>query len=85
MKAGYVTPPPSIPSISEADTRPKITVENSNVHLHVPPAELFLGAATSRGRMNMYVHYDGNVFEDGVVREWLDEVKEAVVWYLGRT
>ena len=33
----------------------------------------------------MYVQYDGNVFEDGVVREWLDEVKEAVLWYLGRT
>lgn len=33
----------------------------------------------------MYVFYDGNVFEDGVVREWLDEVREAVLWYLGRT
>lgn len=52
---------------------------------HALPAELYLGAATSRGRMNLYVRYDGNVFEEGVVTEWLDEVREAVLWYLGRT
>ena len=33
----------------------------------------------------MSVLYDGNVFEEGVVREWLDEVREAVLWYLGQT
>ncbi|KAF8440093.1 hypothetical protein L210DRAFT_2198980 [Boletus edulis BED1] len=82
-KAGYVTPPP--PSDSEAETMAKIAVENLRVHLHTPPAELYLGANTSRGRMNMFVHYDGNVFEEGIVREWLDEVREAVLWYLGRT
>ena len=32
----------------------------------------------------MYVLYDSNVFEEGVT-EWLDEVREAVIWYLGRT
>ena len=64
---------------------PKIVVENSWTHLHTRPAGLYLGAASSRGQLNMYVFYDGNVFEDGVVREWLDEVREAVLWYLGRT
>ena len=33
----------------------------------------------------MLVFYDANVFEEGVVREWLDEVREAVLWYLGQT
>jgi len=33
----------------------------------------------------MYVFYDSNVFEEGVVTEWLDEVKGAVIWYLGRS
>ena len=33
----------------------------------------------------MYVFYDVNVFEEGVIREWLDEVREAVLWYLGRS
>ena len=35
--------------------------------------------------MNLYVQYDANVFEEGVVEEWLNEVREAVVWYLGGT
>lgn len=60
-------------------------MENTETHLHTRPAELYLGAASSRGRLNMYVFYDGNVFEDGIVKEWLDEVKEAVLWYLGQT
>ena len=33
----------------------------------------------------MYAFYDANVFEKGVIREWLDEVREAVLWYLGRS
>ena len=89
VKAGYVTLPiPPLPSSeteAKGDTTPKIVVENVSVYLHARPAELYLGAATWHGRMNVYVHYDGNVFEEAVVREWLDEVREAVVWYLGRT
>ncbi|KAF8124796.1 hypothetical protein EV363DRAFT_1586770 [Boletus edulis] len=87
VKAGYVTPPSSPPSGSEneEDTIPTIVVENTRTHLHARPAELYLGAASSRGELKMYVFYDGNVFEEGVVREWLDEVKEAVLWYLGQT
>lgn len=87
VKAGYITPPslsPS-PSASEADTTPKIAIEHTETHLHTRPSELYLGAASSRGRLNMFVFYDGNVFEEGVVKEWLDEVREAVLWYLGRT
>ena len=33
----------------------------------------------------MHIFYDLNVFEDGVVKEWLDEVRGAVLWHLGRT
>ena len=60
-------------------------VENSGLHLHTRPAELYLSADNSHGRLNMYAFYDSNVFEEGVVTEWLDEVREAVIWYLGRT
>lgn len=55
------------------------------MHLHARPLDLYLGAASSRGCLDMYVQYDSNVFEEGVVKEWLDEVKEAVLWYLGHT
>ena len=53
--------------------------------LHARSEELYLGALTSRGQLNMYIFYDGNVYEEGVAREWLDEVREAVLWYLGQT
>ena len=33
----------------------------------------------------MPVYYDRNVYEDGVVKEWLDKVRGAVLWYLGQT
>ena len=33
----------------------------------------------------MHVFYDRNVFEDEVVKEWLDEVRGAEWWYLGQT
>jgi hypothetical protein len=84
VKAGYVIPPSTSPSASEADTTPKVVVENSGIHIHARPAEFYLTADSSRGRMNMYAFYDGNVFEEGVIKEWLDEVREAVLWYLGR-
>ncbi|KAF8552696.1 hypothetical protein OG21DRAFT_1511193 [Imleria badia] len=84
VKAGYVTPPSPPPSGSEADTTQKITVVNWRTHLYTRPAELILAASTTRGELNMYAQFDGNVFEEGVVTEWLDEVREAVLWYLGR-
>ncbi|KAF8556514.1 hypothetical protein OG21DRAFT_1506443 [Imleria badia] len=64
---------------------PKVAVVNSGIHVHARPAELYLTADSMSGRLNMNVIYDSNVFEDGVVREWLGEVKEAVLWYLGQT
>ncbi|KAF8838028.1 hypothetical protein BDN67DRAFT_955732 [Paxillus ammoniavirescens] len=81
VKAGYIIPP--MPDTSEDKFR--IFVEYSRIHLHTRPGELYLGAATSRGRLHMSVYYDGNVYEETVVREWLDEVKDAVVWYLGQS
>lgn len=77
-------PPPTPPSASEVDTTPKVVVENSRIHIHARPAELYLTADSSHGQINMLTYYDGNVFEEGVLREWLDEVREAVLWYLGR-
>ncbi|KAI9566949.1 hypothetical protein HD554DRAFT_2220850 [Boletus coccyginus] len=84
-KAGYCTPRSHSPSASEVDTTPKVVVENSGIHIHARPAEFYLSADSSHGRLNMYVIYDNNVFEEGLVTEWLDEVREAVIWYLGGT
>ena len=38
---------------------------------------------TSLTHPSRVVHYDGNVYEDALVQEWLDEVRNAVHWYLG--
>ncbi|KAF8556518.1 hypothetical protein OG21DRAFT_1483007 [Imleria badia] len=84
-RAGYVAPPSPLPSGSEADKPPKITVEDWRTHLYTRPAELILAASTTRGQLKMYVHFDANVFEESVVTEWLDEVRDAMLWYLGRT
>ncbi|KAF8553902.1 hypothetical protein OG21DRAFT_1173840 [Imleria badia] len=85
VKAGYSAPPSPPVSTSEAEMTPKVMVENSGIHMHARPAEHYLTADSISGRLNMYVIYDRNVFEEVVVREWLDEVREAVLWYLGQT
>jgi hypothetical protein len=80
VKAGYIVPQAPDPSDDEA----KIVVEYSRLHLHARPAELYVGAATSRKQLHLSVFYDGNVYEESVVREWLEEIKDAALWYLGQ-
>jgi hypothetical protein len=31
----------------------------------------------------MHVFYDGNVYEDAIVEDWLKEVREAAMHFLG--
>lgn len=69
----------------DVDATPRIVVENAMTQLHLRPAELYLGALTWRSQLNMYVFYDRNVYEHEVVKEWLDEVRGAVLWYLGQS
>ncbi|KAF9234348.1 hypothetical protein BU15DRAFT_79099 [Melanogaster broomeanus] len=49
------------------------------------PGQLYLGAVTIHKQLHMKVFYDVNVFEEAIAREWLDEVRDAVVWYLGQS
>ncbi|KAG9314848.1 hypothetical protein JVU11DRAFT_3945 [Chiua virens] len=61
---------------------PETAVENGPIQFCMRPGELYFGATNLGGRMNMNLYYDRNVFEDGVVKEWSDEVKAAVLSYL---
>lgn len=63
----------------------KLVLESSKIHIRARPAELYLTSDNVGGQLNIQVFYDLNVFEEGVVREWLDEVRGAVLWYLGQT
>ncbi|KAG9309502.1 hypothetical protein JVU11DRAFT_10473 [Chiua virens] len=70
-KAGYVTPPPLSSSASAADLTPTIMLEDWTERIHHRPGGAYLGASTWRGRLKMFAHYDGNVLEEGLVREWV--------------
>lgn len=54
----------------------------SDTYLRVRPTELYLGSDTTHGVLRMHVFYDGNVYKDALVKEWLDEVRAATLWYL---
>ncbi|KIJ61883.1 hypothetical protein HYDPIDRAFT_158855 [Hydnomerulius pinastri MD-312] len=79
-KAGYK----SHATVPEGAVIPStLRVEYWRTHLHARPAELYLGASKCQHKLQYNVFYDGNVFDDNVVQEWLDEVLEATSWYLG--
>lgn len=55
---------------------------SSDLRLRCRPGELYLGASTSNNKLHLKFFWDGNVFDDESVKEWLREVRDAVVWYL---
>lgn len=69
---------------SQRTIHPTLLLLSSDLRLRCRPGELYLGASTSNDKLHLKFFWDGNVFEDGAVKEWLDEVRDAVVWYLGQ-
>lgn len=69
---------------SQGTAHPTLVLLSSDLRLRCRPGELYLGASTSNGKLHLKFFWDGNVFEDDAVKEWLDEVRDAVVWYLGQ-
>ncbi|KAF8892521.1 hypothetical protein BD779DRAFT_1389516, partial [Infundibulicybe gibba] len=63
-------------------TEPFVHLELSGVILRCRPGELYLGASTSRKQLHMSIFWDKNVYEEGVVDEWLHEVRSAAETYL---
>ncbi|KII88404.1 hypothetical protein PLICRDRAFT_161464 [Plicaturopsis crispa FD-325 SS-3] len=85
-KAGYPSPPSSNGSEATArSTEPVLRVQSAATHLRCRPGELYLGASTSGGQLHLTVFYDANTYSPPLVREWLQEVREAAIWYLGDT
>lgn len=66
-----------------SDYKPRLKLVARDTWLRCRPAELYLGAATSRGQLDLYVFYDSHVYAKDVVDEWLAELREATIWYLG--
>ncbi|KAG1818062.1 uncharacterized protein BJ212DRAFT_1479888 [Suillus subaureus] len=82
-RAGYLPWSPQATAFEDAKT-PRLHVEYWRVHPHTPPAELYLGASTVRQQLQYFASYDQHVFSDKVVVEWLSELKDATLWYLGQ-
>ncbi|KZV65109.1 hypothetical protein PENSPDRAFT_587382 [Peniophora sp. CONT] len=54
----------------------------SKMYLRCRPAELYLGAASVKGELQVYIFYDENVYDGKDVEEWLGEVREALLCYM---
>ncbi|KAF8201727.1 hypothetical protein BJ912DRAFT_514561 [Pholiota molesta] len=65
-------------------TVPNLRLIKNTTMLHCRPTELYLGASTSQQQLQLIIHWDNNVFDEAVVTEWLEEVKNAVDFYLGQ-
>ena len=68
--------------LPEIPTTPTIEITNSWKGLTVRPAELYLGAETRGQELSIYIFWDGNVFKDELVEEWLEEIRKATEYYL---
>ena len=62
--------------------QPSLKLLRVRSFLHCRPAELYLGASTFRKQMKFHVFWDGNVYDNEVVRDWLEELVETSKVYL---
>jgi hypothetical protein len=67
-----------------ASEAPVLHIYAHGTRLHCRPAELYLGASTTRQQLDFYVFWDQNVFDRETVEEWLGEVRGAAEFYLGQ-
>lgn len=76
--------PLEYPLKREKNAPPILRLHALGTKLRCRPEELYLGASTYRKKLSLAIQSDGNVFEDEVISEWLDEVKNATWFYLGQ-
>ncbi|KAJ6547642.1 hypothetical protein B0H19DRAFT_1166714 [Mycena capillaripes] len=64
---------------------PLLRLQSHQGLLHCRTGELYLGMGISSEQLVLILHFDKNVFTNEVVEEWVDETKQAMLWYLGNT
>jgi len=74
--------PDEYPIQSQDHSGPTVRFERQKGHLRCRPAELYLGALMRHKKLEFFVYYDGNVFDERIVRLWVDEAKAATLHYL---
>ncbi|KAF8077876.1 hypothetical protein FPV67DRAFT_17561 [Lyophyllum atratum] len=75
--------PRHYPLEPRGSSKPSLSLHTSGTQLHCRPAELYLGAATTRQRLHLNIFWDMNVYDEDTIKEWLDEVRGATEVYLG--
>ncbi|KAG0696055.1 hypothetical protein DFH29DRAFT_991812 [Suillus ampliporus] len=83
-RAGYPAWYPPGDAVEDAKT-PRLHVEYSRIHLHAHPAELYVGASSGRQQLQYFTSYDQRVFSEETMQEWMRELKDATLWYLGQS
>lgn len=83
-RAGYPTWSPPAAAFEDAKT-PRLHVEYWRTHLHARPAELYLAASSVNRQLQYSTFYDQHVFSQEIIKEWMHELKDATLWYLGRS
>ncbi|EIW77189.1 hypothetical protein CONPUDRAFT_146235 [Coniophora puteana RWD-64-598 SS2] len=81
VRAGYSTSP-SPASERYSDAEPTLIVDWWLSILHARPLELYFGSVMRHGTIELLVFWDENVYEAGIIREWLDEIVLATRSYL---
>ncbi|KDR81680.1 hypothetical protein GALMADRAFT_239796 [Galerina marginata CBS 339.88] len=76
--------PQNYPLVRQMEpSNPLVQLKTSVTRLRCRPMELYLGAATRRQQLHLSVFWDNNVFNEDLIMEWLDEVRQATDFYLG--
>jgi hypothetical protein len=87
LKAGFFDPDSDSTLLGKGqcteDRSTVLRLLSAASYLHCRPSGLNLGAETWQKQLRFKAYWDGNVYADDVVKEWLDEVKAATEWYLG--
>ncbi|KAG2153423.1 hypothetical protein DEU56DRAFT_727136 [Suillus clintonianus] len=83
-RAGYLPWSPPAAAFEDAKT-PRLHVEYWRAHPQGHPAELYLGASSVRQQLQYFASYDQHVYSDEIVMEWIRELKDATLWYLGQS
>ena len=60
----------------------RLRIADYLIHLRCRPSELYLGALTMRGQMQFFSYSDANIYDPLIVKEWMDEVCNAAMYYL---
>ncbi|RPD66133.1 hypothetical protein L226DRAFT_609032 [Lentinus tigrinus ALCF2SS1-7] len=72
---------PAAPPVT-AEPDALLRIVNENTYLHSRPFEFFLGNATQRNQISMFLTFDANVYTREDIDEFMRECREAALYYL---